>query len=56
MTELDTFAHRSTPLWRRVWAFVAGGALGVLLGALFATVIAFSLAWMVISLTDLLRQ
>lgn len=45
-----------TPLWRRVWAVVASGGLAVWVAAVIATVIAFGGAWIVITLTDLLKQ
>ncbi len=47
--------HAAGPL-RRVWAAVASSGLAVVIGAVFATVIAFSLAWMVVTLTDLLKR
>jgi hypothetical protein len=56
MTELETEEHQRTPLWLRVWAVIAGSAMGVLLGAIFATVVGFSVAWVVIRLSDLLRR
>lgn len=47
--------RRAGPI-RRVWAVVAGSALAVIIGALLATVVAFGLAYMVTTLTDLLKQ
>ena len=41
---------------RRVWAVVASSGLAVVIGAVIATITAFSLAWIVITLTDLLKQ
>ncbi len=47
--------HAAGPL-RRIWAIVASGGLAVVIGAVLATAIAFSLAWIVTTLSDLLRQ
>jgi hypothetical protein len=47
--------HSAGPL-RRVWAAVASGGLAVVIGAVVATVTGFGLAWMVITLTDLLKK
>jgi hypothetical protein len=41
---------------RRVWAVVASSGLAIVIGAVLATVTAFSLAWIVTTLTDLLKQ
>ena len=45
-----------TPLWKRVWAVVASGGLALWVAAVAATVIAFGTAWIVITLTDMLKQ
>ena len=47
--------HAAGPL-RRVWAVVASGGLAVVIGAVLATVTGFGLAWMVVTLTDLLKK
>jgi hypothetical protein len=47
--------HAAGPL-RRVWSIVAGSGLAVVIGAVLATVTAFSLAWIVTTLTDLLKS
>jgi heme A synthase len=47
--------HAAGPL-RRVWALVASSGLAILIGAVLATVTAFSLAWVVVTLTNLLKQ
>jgi ABC-type nitrate/sulfonate/bicarbonate transport system permease component len=47
--------HAPGPL-RRVWAVVAGSGLAIVIGAVLATVAAFSLAWLVTTLTDLLKS
>ena len=45
-----------TPLWTRVWAVVASGGLALWVAAVAATVIAIGTAWIVITLTDMLKQ
>jgi len=45
-----------TPLWRRVWSVVASGWLALWVAAITATVIAFGMAWIVITLTDMLKK
>jgi len=47
--------HAAGPL-RRVWAVVASSGLALVIGAVLATVTAFSLAWAVTTLTELLRS
>jgi hypothetical protein len=47
--------HAAGPL-RRVRAAVASSGLAIIIGAVVATVTAFSLAWMVVTLTDLLKR
>lgn len=44
------------PMWKRVWAVVASGGLALWVAAVTATVIAFGAAWIVITLTDMLKQ
>jgi hypothetical protein len=41
---------------RRVWAVVASSSLAVLIGTVFAIIISFGLAYLVVTLTDLLKQ
>ena len=50
-----TLDKRPGPL-RRVWAAVASSGIAVVMGALVAIVIAFGTAYVVITLTDLLKQ
>ena len=45
-----------TTFWRRVWSGVASGGLALWVGAVTATVIAFGGAWIVITLTDMLKK
>ena len=46
---------RPGPL-RRVWAILASSGIALVMGAVLATVTAFGLAYIVITLTDLLKQ
>ena len=48
--------YHSAGVLRRVWAVVASSGLALVIGAVIATITAFSLAWIVITLTDLLKQ
>jgi ABC-type nitrate/sulfonate/bicarbonate transport system permease component len=48
--------YRRPNVIRRVWAVVASSAIAVVMGAVLAIVIAFALAYAVITLTDLLKQ
>lgn len=45
-----------TRWWRRLWSVVASSVLAVWVGAIAATVIAFGTAWIIITLTDMLKQ
>jgi len=56
VVETVTQPYRPAGLLRRVWALVASSGLALLIGAVIATVAAFSLAWIVTTLTDLLKQ
>lgn len=47
--------HRPGPV-RRVLALAASGGIGLLTGVLVAIVVAFALAWAVITLTNLLTR
>lgn len=55
-------AETTTPLYkrpgplRRLWALAASSGIALVIGAVLATVVAFGLAYLVITLTDLLRQ
>ena len=48
--------HRGTPWWRRLIAVLGSSVIGVVMGAVIATVAAFGVAWSVITLTTMLRQ
>jgi hypothetical protein len=41
---------------RRIWAVLAGTGIAIVIGAVLATTIAFGLAYVVTTLTDLLKQ
>jgi hypothetical protein len=41
---------------RRLWAIVAGSGIAIVVGAVLATIVAFGLAYLVTTLTDLLKQ
>jgi ABC-type nitrate/sulfonate/bicarbonate transport system permease component len=56
VSETVTQPYRPAGLLRRVWAVIASSGLALVIGALIATVTAFSLAWIVTTLTDLLKQ
>jgi hypothetical protein len=56
VTQSVTQPYRPASLWRRVWAIVASSGLALIIGAVIATVTAYSLAWIVTTLTDLLKQ
>lgn len=55
-------AETTVPLYRRpntvrrVWAIAASSGLAVVIGAVVAIMIAFALAFAVVTLTDLLKQ
>jgi len=48
--------YHGNGLLRRVWAVIASSGLAIVIGAVLATVVGFGLAWMVVTLTDLLKQ
>lgn len=48
--------YKRPNVFRRVWAACASLGIGVVVGAVTAIVTAFGLAYIVITLTDLLRQ
>lgn len=55
-------AETTVPLYkrpgilRRLWAIVASSGIALVLGAVLATIVAFGLAYIVVTLTDLLKQ
>lgn len=48
--------HRRVPVWRKVWAVGASAGLAVWVGAITATVLGFGVAWLVITLTGMLKR
>lgn len=56
VTTAPTRLHRRTPIWRKLWAIIASGTIGVVLGAVLATVVSAGLAWTVVTLTHMLRR
>jgi hypothetical protein len=56
VAELRAPAAPRTRWWRRLWSIVASSVLAIWVGAIAATVIAFGTAWIVITLTDMLKQ
>jgi ABC-type nitrate/sulfonate/bicarbonate transport system permease component len=56
IAETTTSLYKSPGLLRRLWAAVAGSALAIIIGAVLAIVVAFGTGWLVITLTDLLKQ
>ncbi len=56
IAETTTPLYKRPGLLRRVWSIVASSAIAVVMGAVVATVTAFGLAYIVITLTDLLKQ
>ena len=56
VAETTTSLYKRPSLLRRLWALVAGSGIAIVIGAVFAIVIAFGSAFLVITLTDLLKQ
>jgi len=56
IAETTTSLYKRPSLVRRLWAIVASSGLAVVMGAVIAIVTAFGLAYIVITLTDLLKQ
>ena len=56
IAETTTTLYKRPGLVRRLWSVVAGSALAVMIGAVLAIVLAFGTGYLVITLTDLLKQ
>jgi hypothetical protein len=56
VTEEDVPLERRTPVWRRVWAIVAGSTMALVTGAVAATLIGFGASWLVITLSHMLKK
>jgi len=55
VVEIVAAPYRSPGPLRRVWSIVASSGLALVIGAIIATVTAFGVAWIVTTLTDLLK-
>jgi hypothetical protein len=56
VAELKAPMARRSPWWRRLWSIVAGSVLAVWIGAVVATILGFGTAWLVITLTNMLKR
>jgi hypothetical protein len=56
MESMQAPAYRAAPWWKRVWSVVASSTLALMLGGVVATVIGAGAAYIVVTLTRLLRQ
>ncbi len=56
VTDVDAPTYQRPHWLRRVWSVVAGGVLAVWVGAIAATVIGFSAAFLVIRLSEMLKR
>ena len=56
VTEVAAPSYRRAPIWRRLWALGSASFLTVLTGALIAIVLAFSVSWVITTLSDLLKK
>lgn len=56
VAETTTTLDRRAGVIRRVWAIVASSGLAIVIGAVIAVVVAFGAGYLVITLTDLLKQ
>ncbi len=45
-----------TPWLKRAWSAIAGFGLAVWVGAALATIVGFGMAWLVVTLTNMLRR
>ena len=56
IAETTTTLYKRPGLVRRLWSALAGSALAIVIGAVLAIVLAFGTGYLVITLTDLLKQ
>lgn len=56
VAELKAPMARRSRWWRRLWSIVAGSVLAVWIGAVVATILGFGTAWLVITLTNMLKR
>ena len=54
--ETTVSLYKRPNLVRRLWAVVASSTLAIVIGATFAIIIAFGVSYVVVTLTDLLKQ
>ena len=48
--------YKRPNIGRRLWAVVASSTIAIVIGASFAIIIAFGVSYVVVTLTDLLKQ
>lgn len=56
IAEATVSLYKPPNILRRVWAAVASAGLGIIIGIVIAVIIAFGTAFIVITLTDLLKS
>jgi hypothetical protein len=56
VTALPSPLATRTRWWKRLWSVLAGSVLAIWVGAVAATAIGFGVAWMVITLTSMLKK
>ncbi len=56
IAETTTSLYRRPGPLRRVWAVVASSGIALVIGAVLAIVVAFGTGYLVVTLTDLLKQ
>jgi hypothetical protein len=55
--EVEAPLHRRhTPLWRKLWALLAGSTMAIVTGMVAATLIGFGASWVVITLSHMLKK
>jgi hypothetical protein len=48
--------NKRTPWWRRLFSLAMIPSMAVVLGAAVATIVGFGVAWVIITLSDMLRR
>jgi hypothetical protein len=56
LEEFQAPMYHAAPWWKRLWSVVASSALGLMMGGIVATVVGAGAAYLVITLTRLLKQ
>ena len=56
IAESTATLYKRPNVFRRVWAAAASAGIGVVIGAVTAIIVAFGSAYIVVTLTDLLKQ